>query len=151
MTKPDRLGDEAGLRFSKTSNKYEQPIFSFYFPRSRPWNHAQIVDLTTRIPPKRTRALYDQIWPTWCHNKVATFNVSWKFNLSLLFLKEQALKPCPNCRSHDEDSGEKNESFVRPNLTNLVSKQGCDRSDTWQTYPPNGLTIFLTVRSKILF
>ena len=43
--------------------------------------------------------------------------------LGALFKKEQALKPCTNCKSHDEDSAKKNESSVRPNLTDLVTKQ----------------------------
>ena len=46
-----------------------------------------------------------------------------KSNFSPLFLKEQAMKPCPNCRTHDRDSAKKNDSSVRPNLTDLVKKQ----------------------------
>ena len=57
---------------------------------------------------QKITALYDQIWPTRCQNKVATFIFWWKFNFFLLFsLKEQALKPCPSCRSRWEHSGKK--------------------------------------------
>ena len=49
-----------------------QSTFFFFF-KNRPWNHAQIQDLTIPHKSGKSRALYDQIWPTWCQNKVPTF------------------------------------------------------------------------------
>ena len=48
----------------------------------------------------------------------------WKSNFFPLFLKEQALKPCSGPRSRDLLHRKKNNSSVRPNLTDLVTKQG---------------------------
>ena len=43
-----------------------------------------------------------------------------------LFLKEQALKPCSGPRSRDLLHGKNKNSSVRPNLTDLVTKEGRD-------------------------
>ena len=56
----------------------------------------------------------------------------WKSNCFLLFLKEQALKPCPGPRSRDLLHGKKDNSSVRPNLTDLVTKEGCDFDFSWK-------------------
>ena len=70
------------------------------------------------------RDLYDQIWPTWWQNKVATFIFSWKISFFILFSKEQALKPCSGPRSRDSTQIRQIESSPNPNLTDLVKKQG---------------------------
>ena len=57
-------------------------------------------------------------------NNVATFIFSWKFSFFLLFSKEQALKPCPDCRSRDSAQIRQIESSPNPNLTDLVKKEG---------------------------
>ena len=43
------------------------------FLKNRQGNHAQIVDLAISYKFVKSRALYDQIWPTWWQNKAATF------------------------------------------------------------------------------
>ena len=53
----------------------------------------------------------------------------WKSDFSFIFesfFKAQALKPCSDCISRDLLKKKKNNSSVRPNLTDLVSKQGRD-------------------------
>ena len=46
--------------------------------------------------------------------------------LFLIFPKEQALKPCSDCRSRDSAQIRPIESSPNPNLTDLVKKQGPD-------------------------
>ena len=50
----------------------------------------------------------------------------WTSDLFLLFLKEQALKPCSDCRSRDSAQIRLIESSPNPNLTDLVKKQCSD-------------------------
>ena len=47
-----------------------------------------------------------------------------KAQFFLLFLKEHDLRPCSNSRSRDSPPVQQIESSVRPNLTDLVTKQG---------------------------
>ena len=50
----------------------------------------------------------------------------WKSNFFLLFLKEQALKPCSGPRSRDSAQIRPIESSSNLNLTDLVKKEGRD-------------------------
>ena len=97
-----------------------------FFLKNRPWNHAQ--DLDHAIPHRSgwSRAHQTQTWPTWWKNKVATFICFKKFSFFLLFSKEQAPKPCPDCRSRDSAQIRPIESSPNQNLTDLVKKQGRD-------------------------
>ena len=49
-----------------------------------------------------------------------------KLQFVLLVSKEQALKPCPDCRSRDSAQIRLIESSPNPNLTDLVKKQAPD-------------------------
>ena len=54
---------------------------------------------------------------------------------SLYFCSKQALKPCPDCRSRDSAQIRQIESSPNPNLTDLVTKQGCGSTATWWLRP----------------
>ena len=91
---------------------------------------AKISAAVLRIDLVRSRAPETNIWPISFHFFVFLLVFwppkTWKSNFFLLFLKEQALKPCPGPRSRDLQKLAPIESSPNLNLTDLVKKEGRD-------------------------
>ena len=104
-------------------------FFLIFWGFSSP-DFAKISAAVLRIFLVRSRAPETKIWPISFHFFVFLLVFwppkTWKSNFFLLFLKEQALKPCPGPRSRDSAQIRQIESSPNPNLTDLVKKQGPD-------------------------
>ena len=108
--------------------------FSFFFQGFSSPDFAKISAAILRIFLVRSRAPETKHWPISSHFFIVFFVffvIFWtpivrQSNFFPLFLKEQALKPCSGPRSRDLLHRKKNNSSVRPNLTDLVTFKGPD-------------------------
>ena len=104
--------------------------FSSFFQSFSSPDFAKISAAVLRIDLVRSRAPETNIWPISSEFSIFfSFLLTpkiWKSNFFPLFLKEQALKPCPGPRSRDSAQIRKIESSPNPNLTDLVKKEGRD-------------------------
>ena len=111
-------------------NPREHLDFFRFFPGFSAPDFAKISAAVLRIFLVRSRAPETKIWPMSFHFFVFLLVFwppkTWKSNFFLLFLKEQALKPCPGPRSRDLQKLAPIESSPNLNLTDLVKKEGRD-------------------------
>ena len=105
-------------------------IFPCFFQRFSSPDFAKISAAVLRIFSGWSRAPETDIWPISSFVWVFFFRVLTPTNIKIQlfrsFLREQALKPCPDYRSRRELSNGGRITSLRPNLTDLVSKQGPD-------------------------